>query len=30
MTVIPSYMAGRKVWSRPQAMVWSELPPTID
>jgi hypothetical protein len=29
MTVTAGYIAGRKAWSRPQAMLWSELSPTI-
>ena len=29
MSVTQSYMTGRKVWSRPQAMIWADLPPTV-
>jgi hypothetical protein len=29
MTVKPSYMTGRKAYSRPQAMLWADMPPTI-
>jgi hypothetical protein len=30
MTTTPAYMLGRKKWSRPQAMVWSDEAPTLD
>jgi hypothetical protein len=29
MTVKPSYMIGRKAYSRPQAILWADLPPTV-
>jgi hypothetical protein len=29
MTVTPSYISGRKQYSRPQAMIWSDEAPTI-
>ena len=30
MTTTPAYMLGRKKWSRPQAMVWSDEAPRLD
>jgi hypothetical protein len=30
MTATSEYMAGRKKWSRPQAMVWCDEPPSLD
>jgi hypothetical protein len=30
MTVTPSYMTGRKTWTRPQAMIWADARPIND
>ena len=27
---VQSYMAGRKVWNRPQAMLWADAAPTVN